>query len=390
MSSASWQAELDALRRAGLYRTLHRVDSIQAAQIEVDGRRVLQFASNNYLDLASHPRLISASQEAAHYFGTSAAASPLVCGHMGVHADLEEAIARFKGCEAALVLGSGYLANQALLTTLVGAGDAIFSDALNHASIIDGCRLSRAAVYVYPHGDVAVLERLLRTTSCARRLIVTDGVFSMDGDIAPLDRICDVADRHDAFVVVDDAHATGVLGDGGRGTLSHYCLDGNRAITMGTLGKALGGYGAFIAGPQAAIELLVNRSRSFIYSTALPPAVAVTARVALQMIEEDPGRIQRLHQRIAYLRAGLERLGIPLPRDHTPIVPIVVGAPTAATALCTALLEDHVWLPAIRPPTVAPGASRLRLSVTAGHNEGQLDYLLACLARHGVADQCAR
>lgn len=390
MSSGAWQTELDALRAAGLHRTLRRVDSIQAPQIEVDGRRVLQFASNNYLDLASHPRLIAASQEAAHYFGTSASSSALVCGHMGVHADLEEAIAHFKGSEAALVLGSGYLANQALLTALVGAGDAIFSDALNHASIVDGCRLSRASVYIYPHGDVSALERLLQTTAGDRRLIVTDGLFSMDGDIAPLDRICDLADRHGAFIAVDDAHATGVLGDGGRGTLSHFGIDGSRAITMGTLGKALGSYGAFVAGPRAVIELLINRGRSFIYSTALPPPVVVAARLAIQMVEDDPGRLQRLRERIAYLRTGLEGLGIPLPRDPTPIIPIVVGTAAAATELSAALLDDHVWIPAIRPPTVPDGASRLRLSLTAGHSEGQLDYLLACLARHGVANRCLR
>jgi len=390
MSHDSWQTELDEIRVAGLHRTLRRVDSIQAPQIEVDGRRVLQFASNNYLDLASHPRLIAASQEAAHYFGTSASSSALLAGHMGVHADLEEAIADFKGSEAALVLGSGYLANQALLTALVGAGDAIFSDALNHASIVDGCRLSRASVYIYPHGDVAALERLLQTTAGDRRVIVTDGLFSMDGDIAPLGRICDLADRHGAFVAVDDAHATGVLGDGGRGTVSHFGIDGSRAITMGTLGKALGSYGAFVAGPRSVIELLVNRSRSFIYSTALPPSVVVAARVAIQMITDDPGRLQRLHERIAYLRTGLERLGIPLPRDRTPIIPIVVGTAAAATELSAALLDDHVWIPAIRPPTVPDGASRLRVSLTAGHSEGQLDYLLACLARHGVANRCLR
>ena len=271
MTHDPWQPELDALRAAGLDRGLRRVDSIQAPQIELDGRRVLQFASNNYLDLASHPRLIAAAQEAAHYFGTSASASALVCGHMGVHADLEAAISRFKGSEAALVAGSGYLANQAILTTLVGAGDAIFSDALNHASIVDGCRLSRASVHVYPHRDLAALEQLLRHVQCRRRLIVTDGVFSMDGDIAPLDQICTLAERYDAHVVVDDAHGTGVLGETGRGTLSHFGIDGGRAITMGTLGKALGSYGAFIAGPRAAIDLLVNRGRSVIYSTALPP-----------------------------------------------------------------------------------------------------------------------
>lgn len=390
MNDAAWRSELADLKSAGLYRSLRRVDSIQGPVIEVDGRRMLQFASNNYLDLASHPRLISAAQEAAHYFGTSAAASALVCGHMGVHADLEAALVELKGAEAALVLGSGYLANQALLTTLVGAGDVIFSDALNHASIIDGCRLSRAAVHVYPHRDVAALERLLQETACARRLIVTDGLFSMDGNVAPLDRICRLADTYDATVVVDDAHATGVLGAGGRGTLAHFGLGGDRSITMGTLGKALGSYGAFITGPRAAIELVINRARSFIYATALPPPVVVAARVAVQMVATDPARVERLHERVAYLRAGLRHLGIPLPADATPIIPLVVGDSEAATALSEALLEDQVWVPAIRPPTVPAGASRLRLSITAGHSEGQIDYLLACLARHGVAERCMR
>ena len=390
MNDTAWRSELERLKAAGLYRSLRRVESIQGPVIEVDGQRLLQFASNNYLDLASHPRLISAAQEAAHYFGTSAAASALICGHMGVHADLEAALAEFKRAEAALVLGSGYLANQALLTTLVGAGDAMFSDALNHASIIDGCRLSRAAVHVYPHRDVAALERLLRDTPCTRRLIVTDGLFSMDGDIAPLGEICRLAETYDATVVVDDAHATGVLGEDGRGTLAHFGLPGDRAITMGTLGKALGGYGAFITGPRAAIDLVINRARSFIYSTALPPPVVVAARVAVQMVATEPTRLHRLRDRVAYLRAGLGRLGIPLPADATPIIPLVIGDAGAATNLSQALLEDQVWVPAIRPPTVPAGASRLRLSLTAGHNEGQIDYLLACLGRHGVAERCAR
>ena len=390
MNDTAWRSELERLKAAGLYRSLRRVESIQGPVIEVDGQRLLQFASNNYLDLASHPRLISAAQEAAHYFGTSAAASALICGHMGVHADLETALAEFKRAEAALVLGSGYLANQALLTTLVGAGDAMFSDALNHASIIDGCRLSRAAVQVYPHRDVAALERLLRDTPCTRRLIVTDGLFSMDGDIAPLGEICRLAETYDATVVVDDAHATGVLGEDGRGTLAHFGLPGDRAITMGTLGKALGGYGAFITGPRAAIDLVINRARSFIYSTALPPPVVVAARVAVQMVATEPTRLHRLRDRVAYLRAGLGRLGIPLPADATPIIPLVIGDAGAATNLSQALLEDQVWVPAIRPPTVPAGASRLRLSLTAGHNEGQIDYLLACLGRHGVAERCAR
>ncbi|MGD2062492.1 MAG: 8-amino-7-oxononanoate synthase [Nitrospirota bacterium] len=390
MNDAAWLAELEGLRSVGLYRSLRRVESIQGPVIEVDGQRLLQFSSNNYLDLASHPRLISAAQEAAHYFGTSAAASALVCGHMRVHAELEATLAEFKQAEAALILGSGYLANQSLLTTLVGAGDAIFSDALNHASIIDGCRLSRATVHVYPHGDMAVLERLLQETVCTRRLIVTDGLFSMDGDVAPLDRICRLADSYDATVVVDDAHATGVLGAGGRGTLSHFGLGGDRAITMGTLGKALGSYGAFITAPRAAIELLINRARSFIYSTALPPPSVVAAGIAVQMVTDDPARVDRLHERVAYLRAGLQRLGIPLPADATPIIPLIVGDAEAATALSGALLEDQIWVPAIRPPTVSADASRLRLSVTCGHNEGQLDYLLSSLARRGVADRCAR
>jgi 8-amino-7-oxononanoate synthase len=388
MNEAAWLAELTALKRAGLHRSLHRVESIQGPVIDVDGRRLLQFASNNYLDIASHPRLISAAQEAAHYFGTSASASPLVCGHMGVHADLEATIAEFKQAEAALVIGSGYLANQAVLTTLVGSADAIFSDALNHASIIDGCRLSRAAVHVYPHRDTETLARLLQETACTRRLIVTDGVFSMDGDIAPLDEICRLADTYDATVVVDDAHATGVLGPGGRGTLAHYGLSSDRAITMGTLGKALGSYGAFITAPRTVIDLLINRARSVIYSTALPPSAVVAARVAVQMVTSDPARVDRLRQRVAYLRTGLERLGIPVPANATPILPLVVGEAKVATAISEALLEDQIWVPAIRPPTVAVGTSRLRLTVTAGHSEAQLDYLLAGLARHGVADRC--
>lgn len=381
--TAAWCAQLDALAAAGLTRTRRRVDSIHGPQVEVEGRRLLQFCANNYLDLASHPRLIHAAVEAAHQYGTAAAASPLVCGHMQPHAELEETIARFKGSEAAVVVGSGFLANLALLTTLVGDGDRILCDRLNHASIIDGARLSHACLRVYPHRDVDRLEHLLRQDTGGRTLVVTDGVFSMDGDLAPLPAICDLADQYGATVVVDDAHATGVIGNG-RGTLSHFHLAADRAITMGTLGKALAGYGAFIAGPRAAIDLLINRARPLIYSTGLPPAVAAVATEAIRLVEEDPGRVARLGERAAYLRGELTDLGIAVGDAPTPIVPLIVGEAAAAVALSEQLLEASVWVPAIRPPTVPAGTSRLRIAVSAGHSEYQIDYLVAALRRLGV------
>ncbi len=383
-AAAAWRSELDTLAAAGLARSRRQVDSIHAPQVEVGGRRLLQFCANNYLDLASHPSLIHAAVEASHRYGTSAAASPLVCGHMQPHTELEEAVARFKGSEAALVVGSGFLANLALLTTLVGDGDRILCDRLNHASIIDGARLSHARLRVYPHRDLDRLEHLLRQETAGRTLIITDGVFSMDGDIAPLPEICDLADRYGATVVVDDAHATGVIGDGGRGTLSHFGLDPQRAITMGTLGKALAGYGAFIAGPRVAIDLLIHRARPLIYSTGLPPAVVAVATEAIRLIEADPARVARLGERAAYLRQELTTLGVAVPDDPTPIVPLVVGEAAAAVHLSEQLLEASVWVPAIRPPTVPEHTSRLRIAVSAGHSTYQIDYLVSALRSLGV------
>ena len=372
---AAWRAQVDALATAGLARGRRRVDSIHGPQVEVEGRRLLQFCANNYLDLASHPRLIHAAVEASHRYGTSAAASPLVCGHMAPHAELEETVARFKGAEAALVVGSGFLANLALLTTLVGDGDRILCD-----------RLNQARLRVFPHRDLNAVEHLLRQETGGSTLIVTDGVFSMDGDLAPLPAICDLADQYGATVVVDDAHATGVVGDHGRGTLSHFHLDPARAITMGTLGKALAGYGAFIAGPRAAIDLLINRARPLIYSTGLPPAVAAVATEAIRLIEADPGRVARLGERAAYLRQELAALGVAVPDDPTPIVPLVVGEAAAAVRLSEQLLEANLWVPAIRPPTVPDGTSRLRIAVSAGHSPYQIDYLVAALRHLGVGN----
>ncbi|NCO57661.1 MAG: 8-amino-7-oxononanoate synthase [Nitrospirae bacterium CG18_big_fil_WC_8_21_14_2_50_70_55] len=383
-AAAAWRAQLDELAAAGLARARRRVDSIHGPQVEVAGRRLLQFCSNNYLDLASHPRLIHAAAEATRRYGTSAVASPLVCGHMAPHAELEETITRFKGAEAALVVGSGFLANLALLTTLAGDGDRILCDRLNHASILDGARLSKASLRVYPHCDLDALERLLRRETSGRTLIVTDSVFSMDGDLAPLDAICDLADRYGATVVVDDAHATGVIGDGGRGSLSHFGLAAGRAITMGTLGKALASYGAFIAGPKVAIDLLVHRARPLIYSTALPPAVAVVASEAIHLLEEDPGRVARLAERATYLRQQLATLGVPVANNPTPIVPLVIGEAAPTVRLSEELLAASVWIPAIRPPTVPAGTSRLRIVVSAGHSTYQIDYLVAALRHLGV------
>ncbi|TLM62993.1 MAG: 8-amino-7-oxononanoate synthase [Deltaproteobacteria bacterium] len=371
-----WEKELEALAAAGMRRTLRTVDG-QGPRAVVDGRDVLLLCSNNYLGLAGHPALLEAAAAATWRFGAGSGASRLVSGTLPPHARLEERLAEFKGSEAALLFNSGFAANTGILQGLFGPDDVIFSDALNHASLIDGCRLSRARTVVYPHRDLQALERLLTEEAPRRRgrwLIVTDGVFSMDGDIAPLPALCALKERFDALLMVDDAHGTGVLGATGRGTAEHLGCLGRIDLQMGTLGKALGGAGAYLAAPRVVIDTLINRSRPFIFSTSLPPAVPAAALAALDIVESAEGAAlrQRLQDNLAGFAARLRAAGLDLLDSATQIVPVLIGEPAPTMAATRRLLDEGIFLQGIRPPTVPDGTCRLRATVMATHDPGEL------------------
>ena len=374
-------AELARLRAAGLERGLRPVDGAQDSTIVVGGQRVLSLCSNNYLGLANHPEVVEAAVAATRAVGVGAGASRLISGSMRLHHQLEERLAAFKRANACLLFTSGYHANLGVITALVGPRDAVFSDALNHASLIDGCRLSRAAVHVYPHVDMAALEEQLRAATARRRLIVTDSIFSMDGDAAPLAAICDLAERYDTMVMVDEAHATGVLGPRGAGLVDALGLHERVTAQMGTLGKALGTFGAYVAGSRALIDLLVNTARTAIFTTALPPAVAAAADAALTIVEREPERRAALRRNAAHLRAGLLALGFEVPGEaDSHILPVMVGDAESTMALSSALLERGVFAHGIRPPTVPEGTARLRATVMATHSEAELDAALTAFA----------
>ncbi|HEU4456643.1 MAG TPA: 8-amino-7-oxononanoate synthase [Longimicrobium sp.] len=376
-------ADLAALERAGLRRALHPVDERDGAEVVFGGRRMVDFSSNDYLGLASDPRIARAAAEALAG-GTGAAAARLISGNHALHEALEAALAAFKGAEAALLFSSGYAANAGALPALAGPGDALYSDALNHASLIDGCRLSRAAVRVFPHMDVRALDAMLREDAgrYRRRIIVVDAVFSMDGDLFPLDALVEVARRRGAWTYVDDAHGTGVLGDGGRGSAERWGVEGEIDVVMGTLGKALGTAGAFVAGSRTLRDFLLNRARSFVFSTGTPPALAAATLRALEIVRAEPWRRERLRANARRLREGLAALGHPAPGEpNGHIVPVLIGG-EAETMRAGAALRERGWLPAaVRPPTVPPGTSRLRLTLSAAHTPEQVDGLLEALAR---------
>ena len=372
--SERFREDLERIRAAGLYRQLRPSAGLVDTWVTIEGRRTLLLCSNNYLGLASHPALAEAAARAAHEHGVGAGASRLISGSLPIHHALEERLAHFKHAEAALLFPSGYHANIGVVTALLGPNDAVFSDALNHASIIDGCRLSRAEVFVYPHRDTAALACLLRDSTARRRLIVTDSIFSMDGDHAPLTEICAIAAEHDAMVMVDEAHCTGVLGRSGAGLVEELGLSDQVTVQMGTLGKALGCAGAFVAGERSLIELLVNRARSFIYTTALPPPVVAAVDAALDLVAREPERRTRVRALAADLRARLVRLGLTVPDGEGPILPVIVGESERAMAWSRALLERGVFVQAIRPPTVPPGTARLRVTLMATHTEDDLAH----------------
>jgi glycine C-acetyltransferase/8-amino-7-oxononanoate synthase len=346
----------------------------------MDGREVILMASNNYLGLATHPTVVDAATKATAAYGAGAGAARLVCGTLPPHTELESALARFKGTEAALTFSSGYLANVGIIPTLIGKGGLIFADRLCHASLIDGCRLSGASLRVYHHCDMNHLQKLLsRRPASQATMIVTDGLFSMDGDVAPLKELVDLAERFESKLFVDDAHGTGIMGRTGRGSAEHCNVEARMAFHMGTLSKALGSVGGYIAGNEVFISYLVNTCRSFIFTTAIPPASAAAATAALDIIHREPIRRERLWANRNRLFAGLQRLGFTLAGSESPIVPILVGDADLALRLSQALLAEGVYAPAIRPPTVPASTSRIRMTVTADHTFEHIDQVLAAL-----------
>jgi 8-amino-7-oxononanoate synthase len=374
--------ELAALDAATLRRRLFAIESSSGAEVAIDGRRYLLLSSNNYLGLAAHPAVRAAACRAIERYGCGAGASRLIAGHLELHAAVETKLAGFKGTEAALLFPSGYQANVGTISALVGRGDHVYSDALNHASIIDGCRLSRASVHVYPHRDVRALEAALAATEGGQRLIVTDSVFSMDGDRAPLAALAALAEEYHSWLMVDEAHATGVLGPRGAGLAAADGVAGRIDVHLGTLGKALGSAGAYVAGSRVLIEWLVNRARSFIYTTGLAPAAAAAAAAALDIAIAEPERRDALARNATRLRAGLRTLGFEAGGD-THIIALLVGDNRATVRLADALRARGVLAQAIRPPTVPDGTARLRVTPMATHDDAQLDRALAAFAEAG-------
>jgi len=376
--------ELSSLDLNGMRRKLKTVTGPQRSESTLAGQPMTILCSNNYLGLADHPRLKELAVEMTRKYGCSSGASRLISGTMSLHRQLEKELAAFKGTEGALVYNCGYMANLGVLSTVVDKGDVIFSDALNHASIVDGCRLSRAEVKIYRHNDIGHLAEVLRYygASFRRRLIVTDSVFSMDGDLASLPEISALAEKYDALLLVDDAHATGVLGRGGRGSASHFQLPPDSIdLIMGTLGKAMGSCGAFVAGRQEYLDYLINKSRSFIYTTALPPAVLGASLAAVRLLREDPGLVEELRQKVAYFRQELRKMGFEVSADPTPIIPVIVGDAGQAMRLSEQFLQAGIFIQGIRPPTVEPGSSRLRITITRDLSRTRMDEILAVFSR---------
>lgn len=375
---------LASLQRAGLYRTLRDLSGPQSATTVVDGKRVVQLSANNYLGFANHPRLKAAAKEAVEKYGSGSGASRLVCGNLELNGKLEGKIAKLKKKECALLFSTGYMANIGIITSLMHKEDVIFSDELNHASIIDGCKMSRAETRVYPHNDMDALERLLKETRhCTHRLIVTDGIFSMEGDISPLPDLVSLAERYECMVMVDDAHATGVLGTNGGGTGEHFALEDKIDIAMGTLGKALGGFGAFVAGSHGLREFLINRARPFIFTTGLPPAVIASGIAALELLEEEPEIKMRLWENVGFFKKRVEELGFNTLRSETQIIPVLVGDTSLTMRMGEMLLNEGVFVQGIRPPTVPQGSSRLRITIMATHTQSELECALEAMEKVG-------
>lgn len=362
--------ELKEIKEKNLYRTLKTFDG-----------RVLLFSSNDYLGLSRHPVVVEAAVKAVEKYGAGAGASRLISGNLPLYEELESLLADFKGTEKAIVFSSGYLANLGAITTLAGRGDLIAADRLNHASLQDSAVLSRAELKRYRHGDIKDLKRFLENSPAKKKLVITDGVFSMDGDIALLPQILELAEIYDAFVFLDDAHSTGVLGEKGRGTCSHFNIHSGRIIQMGTLSKALGSLGGFIAGSSEFIEFLINRARSLIYTTALPPASLAASIASLKILMKDSSLVERLRENSLYVREELKSSGFDLLSTETPIMPVMMYDEGKALQFSGKLLEEGIYIPAIRPPTVPKGQSRLRLTVSAGNSREEIERCLEAMRK---------
>jgi len=372
---------LNERRAANLYRTRRLLESPQSPTVIVDGKKFTAFCSNDYLGLANHPDVISAFQQAANHYGVGSGASHLVAGHSREHHALEEELAAFTNRDRALLFSTGYMANMGAITALVGQGDAIFEDRLNHASLLDAGLLSGARFQRFLHNDVKNLQTRLEKTEANRKLIVVDGVFSMDGDCASLPELAALAQNQNAWLMVDDAHGFGCLGKNGGGSAEHFNLSQNDLpILMGTLGKAFGTFGAFIAGSETLIETLIQFARPYIYTTAMPPAIAAATRTSLRLLQTEHWRREHLQTLIAHFREGAKKLGLQLMNSNTPIQPIIIGDEATTLAISDALAARGFLIIAIRPPTVAVGSSRLRVTFTAEHSLQQVDDLLNALA----------
>ncbi|NIB39250.1 8-amino-7-oxononanoate synthase [Pseudomaricurvus alkylphenolicus] len=371
---------LQARQQQHLYRRRRTLASAQGSQVQVDGRQLTGFCSNDYLGLANHPRIVEAMRSAAEHYGVGSGASHLVCGHTSEHHALEEELAEFTGRDRALLFSTGYMANVGTINALVGKGDAVFEDKLNHASLLDGGLLSGARFQRFLHNRVADLEKKLQRSEAERKLIVVDGVFSMDGDLAPMPELAELAERHGAWLMMDDAHGFGCLGDTGAGTAEHFGLDQNKLpVLMGTLGKGAGTYGAFVAGSEVLIETLIQQARPYIYTTAMPAAVAAATRASLKVIQEEGWRRQQLKGLIRHFRQGAGELGLTLMDSDTAIQPIVFGDARTTLEVAEGLEQKGYWVGAIRPPTVPQGSARLRVTLSAAHTQEQVDGLLQAL-----------
>jgi glycine C-acetyltransferase len=380
----SWLGEqLDGWRKAGTYQRLRLLESACEPLSRVDGREVINLASNNYLGLANHPKLVEAAVNAALKYGAGSGAVRTISGTMDLHMELERRIAAFKKVEACVVFQSGFTANAGTVSAILGPEDHIVSDALNHASIIDGCRLSRAKIHVFPHRDAAAADVLLRglADKPGRKLLITDGVFSMDGDIAPLPALVDIAERHGAIMMIDDAHSSGVLGSNGRGTVDHFGLHGRVDIQVGTLSKAVGVLGGYVCGSRDLIDYLYHRARPFLFSTSHPPAVVGACLAAFDLLESEPARIATLWDNTRYFKDALRRAGFDTGASETPITPILVGEAGTAHEFSRRLFENGLWATGIGFPTVPEGRARIRTIVTATHSSDLLDRAVEILSR---------
>jgi len=377
--------ELDALRQKHLLRSLRVLEGQQLPEACFDGHSVINLSSNNYLGLNTHRRLVEAAKQATEMFGVGSGAVRTIAGTMQIHMELEEAIAHFKHVEASVVFQSGFTANAGTVSSILGKGDLIISDELNHASIIDGCRLSRAEIRVFPHKDLNRLEEILKETTSfpGKKLLITDGVFSMDGDIASLPALVELGERYGAILMIDDAHSSGVLGRDGRGTVDHFNLHGRVDIQVGTLSKAIGSLGGYVCGSRKLIDFLYHRARPFLFSTSHPPAVAASCLEAFQVLQEEPEWIERLWENTRFFKAGLDRLGFNTGHSETPITPIIVGKGDLAMRFSDELFANGVFAQGIGFPTVPEARSRVRTIVTATHTQEQLQRALDVMGQVG-------